>query len=189
MIAGQAQRQASMIQQVKSGPADLQAAIDLRRKLQLRNHISLDLARAGQLEQVWFEAKLNPTSRWKHPGRIDWNAQGPRVAFARDEATLLMMERLAPELPRIPDPEYRGAPPVPLVKQEWERLASGIIEGREQSFLVFSPVTQIVFKGNTGFWGNVRCVPGPFDDFTALLVDPGNGEAYFVGGVLHFSLH
>jgi hypothetical protein len=178
-----------MIQQVKSGPADMQAAIEIRRGLMLRRVISFDLSRAGQLEQVYFEAKVRPHSRYPNPGRLDWNGQGPRVAFSRDETALLLLERLKPELPHIPDSRHKGAGVAPLVPQDWANLATGLLEGREQSFLVFSPVTQIVFKGNTGQWGNVRCAPGPFDDFTALLVDPGNGEAYFVGGVLHFSLH
>lgn len=188
MIAGQTQRQHTMIQQVKLGPAEIQAAIEYRRSLLLRREFSLDLKMSGRLEQVWFEAKQRRGAP-RHPGRLDWNGQGPGVRFSSSGDLLLVEERMKPELPRIPDPFYKGEKQAPLVTQDWEDLATGMLEGRHQSFLVFNPVRQIIFRSFSGEWGSVICSIGRADDCTALLIDPAHGESYFIGGRLNLSLN
>lgn len=177
---------------VKQGPSDLDAVIRRHQQIALQEDFSLDLSLRGRLELVFFERKLK---RGETPERgagcLDWNGQGPRVAFSRDYADLIFQEPIASEMPALPMADSSGSTirdgegNAKMKKQPWEKFGPVILEGRHgDGFLVFRPIHQIIVRSCAGVYLDVRCQPSPSGECMALLVDPQNGQAHFVGGNL-----
>jgi hypothetical protein len=170
----------------------------------------------GQIETIYIEPDRDcqlERGQTEHVGRrLYWPHNGPLIARSVPEGDLLIPSRLPlrrgfAAMPDVPDPSrparnpYRvdrsgasklkpGQAPdeAPLVKQDLARIASA----KFANFLVFHPISQIVFIFSTGQgprFASIGTVRQPISALTgfdgsklSLLIDPYSGEMIFKGG-------
>ena len=142
----------------------------------------------GRLVKVILEpardAPLPPREQTRVVGvSMDWQRLGPTLGLSLDQRDLLIISPVPP-LPRIPDVTWKPAKAgddAPLIEQRYENFTNARV--KNSTFLVFSPVAQILFrmlsapafrmiKGSAGFDGTQL----------TLLIDPTTGEGHFYGG-------
>ena len=72
---------------------------------------------------------------------------------------------------------------MPMVPQHLEERASGKLVIKKETWLVFQPVNQILFKAHEqAAWGLVNCRADRHGKSTAMLYNPESREAHFVFG-------
>lgn len=189
---------------IRTAPASVQEMIEQQRRMVQAQEFALELELHGRLDRVAFEVSRGGASgahsrirgRWRmflELGGARNEAGGyasPMIAVSRDHEHLLVREPFPRRLPRVPDPNwlpetFPSPTPAPLVEQRWEDMASG----RWDRFLVFQPLTQIIFLSSAGQFGDVLFMPaaGKFPH-AALLVDAHSGEGFFIGGKLRLRM-
>ena len=174
----------------------LEDVLKLQRERVRRGEFTL----LGRLVKVVLEparnAPLPPREQTRVLGvSLDWQDIGPTLGLSFDQQDLLIVAPVPP-LPKIADPTWKpplgvdtyGAPlpgftpqAPPLIEQRYENFTNARV--RNSTFLVFSPVAQVLFrmlsapafriiKGSAGFDGTQL----------TLLIDPTTGEGHFYGG-------
>ena len=217
-----AQIEAPEVTMVKRADYDLAAHMDAHRKIIEHGPLNPDIRLHGRLEFIAFVPKPKRGEEKKAIGRLDWNGQGPRVAFTAT-GEIVVLERIARELPDLPVTKGKfferaaDAPaiedleelkhlaelpakdrtadqqraiqtlrdvarPMQMRRQRWEDLGPCVLQGRDGDLMIFRNVVQIVFHATNGQWCDVRCGKGKFQDFSAVVIDPGTLEMFFVGG-------
>jgi hypothetical protein len=200
---------------VKHAARDLDLSLQIKReRIRMGAGVGYDVF--GQIETVYIEPDRDcQLERGEVAGvgrRLYWPHNGPFIARSRPEGDLLIPSRLPlrrgwAAMPDVPDPTRPVANPygvdrsgashlkidevreAPLIKQDLARIASA----KFANFLVFHPISQIVFIFNAGQGGprfaSIGNVKQPISALTgwdgsklSLLIDPYTGEMIFKGG-------
>jgi hypothetical protein len=174
----------------------------------------------GRIETIYIEpdrdCRLDPAGERKTGRRLYWPQDGPLIAKTIPEEDLIFAQPLRlisgrVAMPMVPDPEDVQVNPYKVDKFGVSHLAPGekpveprkkpqllekIASAKFKNFLVFHPVSQIIFfmgNGSTARWGTVGDARMPLSSLTgfdgrkmALLIDPYTGEAFFSGGRYDF---
>jgi hypothetical protein len=159
-----------------------------------------------QVETIYFE--YNGRDPNELCDNLHWPQSGPIIARSKPEGFFLFTAPLKLPLPDVLDPKdtrqrnpykvnrrgeskWKEGDPLDrqrFVKQRLENVASGTLG---DDYLVFQPVSQIIGIpfGGKGAWLTVGTRRVPITSLTgtdqskmALLINPFNGEAFFVGG-------
>ena len=186
---------------IQTAPRDLDREIAAQAVMRLTGDFSRDLRFHGQLERVAYEidrrAKESRVLDRSQRAALHFcgvaGEQGPRIAFSANGSTLLLTGTVPKELPKVSDPEWKpkytlgadgagGVETAPRIKQRWEKLLSGTFH----RFLVFQPLVQVIFQTCTGQWATVYFSQRPRPPFqhAMLLLDPDEGDGYFIGGAM-----
>jgi len=165
----------------------------------------------GRLVKVILEpardAPLPPREQTRVVGvSMDWQRLGPTLGLSLDQQDLLIISPVPP-LPRIPDvtwkappfpqvrdpnwkstgpaplivdPSYK-APDAPLIEQRYENFTNARV--KNSTFLVFSPVAQILFRMlSAPAFRMIKSSAGFDGTQLTLLIDPTTGQGHFTGG-------
>jgi hypothetical protein len=160
--------------------------------------IVLEIARDAAHPDLSVTKRIGHTLDWMHYKRAPMIAQSVSPSGLGHD---LLIVGAVPPLPDIPDPAWKqkmatqqeieaamktpdGWQPdrAPMVKQKLEERSSAVL--KDSSFLIFQPVTQILFKlnGVPGF-RQIEADTSPADGTKlAFLLDPNIGEGHFYGG-------
>lgn len=134
-------------------------------------------------------------------GKIDYMNEGPMIARSKDYQDVLLPMGAKP-FPDVPDPlwvppnrsdligdlpeleidisAYRGKPP--MLAQRMDDRAAGVMESPEGDWVIFQPVLEVWFRRfDIADYGVVKFHKF-LDTHTALMINAGNCDAYFVGG-------
>lgn len=198
---------------------DLDFSIGVKRD-RMRAGIGRGYQVFGMIETIYIEpdrdCQLDPFGERKTGRRLYWPENGPMIARTIPEQDLIFANWLPTRngqvaMPDVPDAERVVANPyqvdhrgishlapgeapreAPKKKQRLERIASA----KFKNFLVFHPVSQIIFvtTGGQAAWGSIGSHKMPLSSLSgfdgrklALLIDPFTGESYFTGGRYDFT--
>lgn len=178
-----------MNQILKMQPTDtnLDAVIDWRRGAVQRQ----EYKPLGLLTQVNLMPAAGVNYGTLNPKQVqstmlDWYLKtGTLLGLADGSGDVLVIGPLAPP-PPLPDPTYIGGNrkrKTPMVPQHLEERACGKLMVKKETWLVFQPVNQILFKAHEdAAWGLVKCSPDRNGKSTAMLYNQQRREAHFVFG-------
>jgi hypothetical protein len=156
----------------------------------------------GKLATIVMDADrdaLTPEEEVKILGRRisftgNWPERDKRkfypVGLSLDHQDVLLPFGLPLALPQIPLPSWPGAQKLgeetPWIAQNYEDRASGRTRLLDREWWIFRPIHKILmmsvgyFKGVN--WPKIVCKADLSGEHMALLFDPLNGEAHFIGG-------
>lgn len=205
---------------VRAAGGDLDLSLKVERE-RMRAGQGKGFAIFGRVETIYLEpdrdCRLDPHGERKTGRRLYWPENGPLIAKSIPEQDLLFAEPLRlisgrVAMPMVPDPDDTKVNPykvdrhgtshlkpgeAPIEARKKHQILEKIASAKFKNFLVFHPVTQIIFFAGTGLgahWGTIGSHKMPLSSLSgfdgrkmALLIDPYTGEAFFSGGRYDFS--
>lgn len=156
-----------------------------RERARLQEYVSLGRVVMINLAVDVGDRELTPQDRLLL-GKIDYMNEGPMIARSKDYQDVLMPFGAKP-FPDVPDPLWvrpAGSPDAtaPMLAQRMDDRAAAEFESPEGTWKIFQPVLEIWFRRfDIADYGLIK-FHRFMDTQTALMINVGNRDAYFVGG-------